>query len=215
MKVTYTIILYTSITLFGLLSVQLYGQSKSDTLSYDLFVDDEIIGEMRVIKNMKSDSSYNYVSISSADYRMLFTFHIRFSYSTSFDSKGDYQSSEFSYYLNNNKKESNLIRREGNKFNVYEDGKIKKVIDDPLDHTAMEMYFNEPLEEEWVFSERFCDQFKIEKEGIDNYKIDFPGGCTNHYFYKDGKCFKIKINTLISDMEFRLRKNAPPLYSEK
>jgi hypothetical protein len=89
------------------------------------------------------------------------------------------------------------------------------LIENPLNHTTMEMYFNEPTEEAWVFSERFCDNFKIEKEGVDNYKIDFPGGFTSHYYYKKGKCFKIKINTLISDMEFRLRKHNPPLYSEK
>lgn len=215
MKVTYTILLYTSLILFGLLSIQLNGQSKSDTLSYELFVNNEIIGEMYVIKNVKSDSTFSYVASSNADYRLLFMFHIQFSYLTSFDSKGEYQSSEFSYYLNNTKKESNLVLREDNKFNVYEEGKLKKVIDSPLRHTAMEMYFKEPVKEAWVFSERFCDNFKIEKEGVDNYKIDFPGGCTNHYYYEDGRCFKIKINTLISDMEFRLKKNNLPLYSEK
>jgi hypothetical protein len=111
MKVTYTTFLYTSLTLFWLLSIQLFGQSKSDTLSYDLFVNDEIIGEMFIVKNMKSDSTYNYLAISNADYRLLFAFHIQFSYLTSFDSRGVYQSSEFSYYLNSKKKESNLIRR--------------------------------------------------------------------------------------------------------
>ena len=52
--------------------------------------------------------------------------------------------------------------------------------------------------------ERFCEKYLVEKDGA-AYKIDFPGGSTNYYYYENGICNKIVITTLVSDMEFKLR----------
>ena len=208
------ILFYTSLTLFGLLSFQLKGQPKSDSLIYDLLINDELIGEMYVAKNVNGDATYNYSCVSNVDYRLLFSFNIQFFYLSNFDADGNYQSSEFKYLFNEDVKEANWINCRGNKCYVYEGAVVKKIIENPLHRTTMEMYFNEPSEDTWLFSERFGANLKVEKEEKDLFKIDFPGGNTCHYYYNKGICSKVIINMLLSDMEFRLRKKYP-LYSAK
>lgn len=192
---------------FGFPVIGIQAQEKSDTLIYDLYVNESIIGDMYVVKHSKEDSTVQIEATSNVDYRFLFSFHITFYYFSSFNSDGDYIYSKFTYLMNEDLKESNWVRCDQQNCYIYEEDEIKETIPNKINRTAIELYFQEPEDNEIVFSERFCDYFKVEKEDDNSYKIDFPGGSTNHYYYKGGLCSRIKINTLISDMEFIRRED--------
>lgn len=203
----------TSILLIGLFSISLQAQQLSDTLKYDVLIDSEIIGDLVAVKKMKSDSSFEYSVISNVDYKLLFSFHISFDYKTNFNQKGDYSSSTFEYIMNDDVKESNWINCNSKECYVYEGDEITKIIENSVDITAIQLYFQEPLLGEQVFSERFCEKFDIERESS-GYKVDFPGGSTNTYYYRDGKCYRVAIETLISDMEIKA-KDYTEFFTEK
>lgn len=194
-----TVILY-----FCLLSVKMEAQLTSDTLKYDIFIDDEIIGDLIAVKALSPDSSVFYTVNSNVDYRILFSFHISFDYETSLNPAGMFNSSSFKYIMNDDVKEENWISCSNKECYVYEGDEISKIISKPTGMTAIQLYFVEPNYGDMVFSERFFDKYLVEKDGS-SYKIDFPGGSTNYYFYKNGICNKIVITTLVSDMEFKLR----------
>lgn len=201
-KVTY---FYSTCTLLiWLCTLSLQAQVASDTITYDLFVDEDIIGDFIIVRNTQEDSSIEYLGLSTAKYRLLFSFHISFDYQTNFDSQGMYSSSRFKYVLNEDVKEENWISCNSKECYVYENDEVSKVINAPSNLTAMQLYFNEPMKGDQVFSERFCDSYPVELDGL-GYKIDFPGGSTNKYYYKNGFCYQIEINTLISKMVFKLR----------
>lgn len=176
-----------------------------DSINYDLFVDDEMIGEFCVVKRLGEDSTIVYTGKSDVDYKLLFSFHISFLYASTFSNKGELKKSTFTYLMNDDVKESNWINCVGDKCYVYEDNQVKKIIDNQVSVTGVQLYFEEPTGKEFVFSERFCDSYEMEKEGDRVYKVDFPGGSTNRYHYKDGICYKVEINSIFSDMEFRRR----------
>jgi hypothetical protein len=180
------------------------AQLTSDTLKYDIFIDDEIIGDLIAVKALSPDSSVFYTVNSNVDYRILFSFHISFDYETSLNPAGMFNSSSFKYIMNDDVKEENWISCSNKECYVYEGDEISKIISKPTGMTAIQLYFVEPNYGDMVFSERFFDKYLVEKDGS-SYKIDFPGGSTNYYFYKNGICNKIVITTLVSDMEFKLR----------
>lgn len=204
MKLKNKLLRCTSVLWIGLLSISLQAQSISDTLKYDIIIDSKIVGDLIAIKSLKSDSSYEYAVISNVDYKLLFSFHISFDYKTTINQQGVYNSSAFEYVMNDDVKESNWVNCNSKECYVYEEDVITKVIDNSVDLTAIQLYFKEPLLIKQVFSERFCENFDVEKDK-NSYKIDFPGGSTNTYYYRDGKCYRVAIETLISDMEIKAR----------
>lgn len=173
-----------------------------DTLIYDLFVDEEVIGSMEVIQTINADSSINYSSKSNVDYKLLFSFNIKFLYQSELDQKGNYLSSRFTYFLNGSIKESNWVRKVNSEYYVYENNEVIKIIKNEINFTAIELYFNEPLNEKKLFSERFIEMFEIEKASDHSYDIEFPGGNLHRYFYKNGVCQRISIKSFFADMEF-------------
>lgn len=194
----------TNVLWISLLSLSLHAQIDSDTLKYDILIDDKVIGDLIAIKDLKSDSSFEYSVLSNVDYKILFSFHISFDYKTVFNRNGKYSSSTFEYIMNDDIKESNWINCNSEECYVYEGDEIIKVIDNSVKFTAIQLYFKEPLNGLSVFSERFCDMFEVEKEK-GGYKVDFPGGSTNTYYYRNGICYRVLIETLISDMEIKVR----------
>ena len=213
MKHKYKILSSTAILLICLLSYSVQAQQLSDTLKYDILIDSKIVGDLVAVKNINSDSSCEYIVISNVDYKLLFSFHISFDYKTIFNQKGDFNSSKFEYIMNDDVKESNWVNCNSKDCYVYEDAEVIEVFDNSVDLTAIQLYFQEPIFGEHVFSERFCKNFDIKRENS-GYKIDFPGGSTNTYYYKDGICYRIAIETLFSDMEIKMR-DYNTLLSEK
>lgn len=180
------------------------AQLLNDTIVYDLIVDEEVIGDLIAIKSFNEDSTIHYVVLSNVDYTFLFSFHITFLYESMFSTTGKYTSSQFTYTMNDDLKESNWVNYIADKWYVYEDNEIQNIIEDQIHQTAVQLYFHEPDERHNVFSERYCDFYEIEKEEDDGYMVEYPGG-TNRYYYKNGVCYKVAITTLLSDMEFLQR----------
>ena len=197
------LVFFTHFLANSLLGQYYIPNSPIDSINYDLFVDDEMIGEFCLVKKLDLDSSILYLAESNVDYRILFSFHISFIYSSSFSADGSFKKSEFTYVMNDDIKEKNWINCMGEKCYVYEKNEVKKIIDNSINITGVQLYFNEPTNNSHVFSERYCDLFELEKEGDQIYKVDFPGGSTNRYHYKDGFCYKVEISSIFSDMEFR------------
>ena len=56
------------------------------------------------------------------------------------------------------------------------------------------VYISEPLNITKVYSDDFEQQVDIQKIADHHYKIKFPDGNYNEYFYTDGVCSKIEIH---------------------
>jgi len=192
---------------FGFQIIGVHAQEESDTLIYDLYVNDNIIGDMYVFKHTKEDSTVQIESTSNVDYKFIFSFHITFYYFSLFNTDGEFIYSKFTYLMNEDIKEANWVRCDQDYCYIYEEDEIKETIPNKINRTAIELYFDEPEDNEIIFSERFCDYFKVEKEASNSYKIDFTGGSTNYYYYEGGLCSRIKIVTLLYDMDFIRRED--------
>ena len=72
--------------------------------------------------------------------------------------------------------------------------------------TTSRMYFEEPVDQEWIFVESVLGSCAISATSPGNYVLTFPNGAENRYRYEDGALQEIQVDRTFLDLVFR-RKN--------
>jgi len=102
-------------------------------------------------------------------------------------------SSTYSQLLNDQIKEfTNIQQTNAGKWMLTNDlGKKEEII---ISHEFLVsmLYFKEPLNEKWVFSERFGQGLSIINLGDGHYKLMLPDDNYCEYVYKNGVCTEVK-----------------------
>jgi hypothetical protein len=84
-----------------------------------------------------------------------------------------------------------------------------RTIDSPdIHYTIADMYFEEPIHRNYVFSENYQEWIKIKKIKYHTYLLKFPDGNTSVYHYSNGVCKKVTVFTDWADVEFLLVNNS-------
>jgi len=71
--------------------------------------------------------------------------------------------------------------------------------------SSIQLYFEEPLGIDEIFSESHLVMCRIEEDGLHEYEYHTPEGKTNEYFYKDGKLAKVNIYRSLVTITFKRR----------
>src|SRR6188768_3968384 len=85
-------------------------------------------------------------------------------------------------------------RANGNNYTVYKGNKTETLNNYPIRYNMLSVYISEPVNITKVYSDNFQQQIDILKIADHHYKIKFPDGNYNEYFYTDGVCSKIEIH---------------------
>jgi hypothetical protein len=64
----------------------------------------------------------------------------------------------------------------------------------PIHYSMICLYLQEPVGINKIYSDNLQRFLAIIPLGSNEYRIDFPGGNFNEYFYRDGKCVRIEIH---------------------
>jgi hypothetical protein len=96
--------------------------------------------------------------------------------------------------LNGKEKLNKQIKRSGDKYFVTEKGSQKFLPDTIIGFNMICLYSNEPVHTSQVFSDKFQKHLPIQKVGEHHYKVSFPGGHYNEYYYSNGVCTRIEVN---------------------
>jgi len=86
------------------------------------------------------------------------------------------------------------MRFDGNKYIVTDKGTKEQLSNTPIKYNMVCLYTNEPSQINLVFSDKFQKLLPIQKLGEHHYKISFPDGNFNEYYYSDGTCKRIEVN---------------------
>lgn len=101
-------------------------------------------------------------------------------------------------------KQTRLI---ANQYEVFSNSESQKLIFSAITTNLLQLYFQEPIVSKLVYCDNLQCFVKVIKTADGGYKIKFPSGNTNCYYYKDGVCIKIKIEhtfysaTIISNLQ--------------
>ncbi len=112
---------------------------------------------------------------------------------TTSQKNGLLSSSSYSQLLNDQTREFTDIRpTKTGKWMLTNDLGKKEEIDIPHTFLVSMLYFQEPLNEKYVFSERFGQSLSIINLGNGHYKLMLPDNNYCEYFYENGVCMVVK-----------------------
>lgn len=87
-------------------------------------------------------------------------------------------------------KQTRLI---ANQYEVFSNSESQKLTFSAITTNLLQLYFQEPTASKLVYCDNLQCLVKVIKTADGGYKIKFPNGNTNCYYYKEGVCIKIKI----------------------
>ncbi|MCI4443773.1 MAG: hypothetical protein JHC39_09780 [Lentimicrobium sp.] len=87
-------------------------------------------------------------------------------------------------------KQTKLI---ANEYEVSENGEKERLSFPTINENLLWLYFQEPIDFKTVYCENQQCFVKVIKTSDGGYKVKFPNGSINCFYYKEGVCTKIKI----------------------
>lgn len=98
----------------------------------------------------------------------------------------------------------NQTRLIANEYEVIENGERQKLSFPSIGTNLQCLYFDEPVNSKLVYCDNQKCFVKVNKTLDGGYKVTFPNGNTNCYYYKEGLCVKVKITHTFYSVEIIL-----------
>ena len=114
------------------------------------------------------------------------------------------QSSSMVRHVNGRQKANKQIVNNGSGLTVSADGHRKELKNFRVKYNMHCLYSVEPIHFGNVFSDNYQQFIPIIKMADHHYRIAFPDGGSNEYFYENGVCKKVKVKSNLFDAEFVL-----------
>lgn len=113
--------------------------------------------------------------------------------------------SRFYQRTSGNERMNTEIEAEGKSYTVINNTDAKPLNKYPITYNMVCVYTVEPLRRTRVFADKFQQFVPVEYICPHHYKITFPDGSYNEYYYRAGVCIKVKINATWFDAEMQLK----------
>jgi hypothetical protein len=161
-------------------------------LNYRVAKGGDEIGWLSLCKNIDG-KRMSLVLNSEIKFRMLFLFTVS-AKETSIFENGVLMSSTQFRKTNGDTKIDKQTKLLGNQYQVVEKGDNKILPFATIGINLLSLYFQEPINHEFVYCDNHQCYAPIIKTPDGGYKVKFPDGNSNSYYYRDGICIKIKID---------------------
>ena len=191
-----------AIIVFLLLGVA-FMNTKGQQFNYRVIYDGDNIGWVKVEKTCDNNNYCKLILSSETKFRVLLSFNSSI-FETSFFLNGKMIYSSQYYKLNNTIKANKKTIFNGKVYKVTEDDVSEELDITDVNFNLMCMYFLEPISIKKVYCDKQQCFSDIEKTEDGGYKIRFPNGDSNCYYYNKGICSKVKVEHSFYSVEFLL-----------
>ena len=161
-------------------------------LEYNIKRNGDVVGNIHFIQLVASNRTMLTME-SEVNTRLIFNFKANAKEEVIYDNGIMVWSSIFRK-LNGNVKVNTKTKANGNAYTVYKGSKTETLNNYPIRYNILSVYISEPANITKVYSDNFQQQIDIQKIADHHYKIKFPDGNYNEYFYTNGICSKIEIH---------------------
>jgi hypothetical protein len=96
--------------------------------------------------------------------------------------------------INGSEKINKQTKQVGTNYIITVNGKDERFESLPIRYNMVRLYTHEPSNVLQIFSDKFQQNLNLQKTGIHQYRICFPDGNSNDYYYQDDVCTRIIIN---------------------
>ncbi len=178
------------ILLFSLIPIKSGAQKQQ--LNYTVKKDGNKIGWLRIERNVDGNKSVLFLE-SEIKMRVVFLIKVFAIESAIFENAKLVYSSQFRK-INGATKLNKQTRLVVNKYEVLEDGQKRDIVFPDIGTNLLSLYFGEPINILQVYCDNHQCFAPIRKTDDGGYKVNFPDGNSNCYYYNLGVCTKIKIS---------------------
>ena len=161
-------------------------------LEYNIKRNGDVVGNIHFIQGIAGNRTVLTME-SEVNTRFIFNFTAKAKEEVIYDN-GIMTWSSIFRKLNGNVKVNKKTKANGNAYTVYKGTKTETLNNYPIRYNMLSVYINEPVNITKVYSDNFQQQIAIQKIADHHYKIKFPDGNYNEYFYTNGVCSKIEIH---------------------
>jgi hypothetical protein len=88
---------------------------------------------------------------------------------------------------------------------VFSGGSERRIPASAIYYNMVCLYTQEPVSVNQVYSDKFQKFLPIQILGKQHYKIDFPDGNSNQYYYQNGICRRIESNNTLFPVVMELK----------
>jgi hypothetical protein len=170
----------------------LITRAQEKDLDYTIKKNGGKVGKMTV-KEIKDGSKISLRLQSDIKTSFIFTFTAKGIEEAQYDNGVLVYSSVYQK-LNGNEKVNKQIRFVNDEYIVSNNGKEEKLSNVKIYYNLVCIYNHEPLRTVLIFSDKYQKFLAINKIEDHHYKIKFPDGSSNEYWFEDGVCKKIEID---------------------
>lgn len=149
-------------------------------------------------------SQTTYAIQSDVKVSMLLTFRVQ-AWEQSVYRNNVLQSSSLVRKVNGRERTNKQIVNTGNKITITSKNNTTLEKNYVIHYSTHCLYATEPLRYTSVFSDNYQQFLHIEKLGPQHYRIQFPDGGSNEYFYQGGLCRRVKLRSRLFDADFVLQ----------
>ena len=180
-----------------LLGTMISINAQEKKLEYNIKRNGDVVGNMHFIQGIAGNRTVLTME-SEVNTRFIFSFKTNAKEEAIYDN-GIMTWSSIVRKQNGNVKIDKKTKANGNAYTVYKGSKTETLNNYPIRYNMLSIYISEPVNISKVYSDYFQQQIDIQKLADHHYKIKFPDGNYNEYFYTNGVCSKIEVhNSLYS-----------------
>ena len=179
------------------------SEVKSQQLQYDIIWLGKV-GNLSI--NKTQNNEYSFIETNS-EVRLPF-YKLNWVTTTKVQN-GQLLSSNYAQLLNNKKREyTDIEHLKDSSWQVINDVGKKEFIQIKNSFNVSDLYFREPINEKYIFSERFGVPIELVQTGDSEYRLLLPDGNHCDFFYKEGVCTNVKAKNGSRTIKFVLREDS-------
>jgi len=182
-------------------TISLLAQEKK--LEYNIKRNGDVVGNIHFIQGIAGNRTVLTLE-SEVNTRFIFNFKAKAKEEVIYDN-GIMTWSSIFRKLNGNVKADKKTKANGNTYTIYKGNKTETLNNYPIRYNMLSVYISEPVNITTVYSDNFQQHIDIQKIADHHYKIKFPDGNYNEYFYTNGVCSKIEIHHSLYSATIELR----------
>ncbi len=181
-----------NLSLITLLSITISLNAQEQKLEYNIKRNGDIVGNIQFMQSTAGSRTVLTME-SEVNTRFILNFKAKTREETIYDN-GIMTWSSIFRKLNGNVKADKKTKAVGNAYVIFKGSKTETLQHYPIRYNMLSIYLTEPLKVSKVYSDNFQQQIDIQKIADHHYKIKFPDGNYNEYFYANGICARVEIH---------------------
>ncbi|HET7898783.1 MAG TPA: DUF6134 family protein [Flavisolibacter sp.] len=176
--------------------------AQEQRLQYAINRNGKTVGNLSFRKSINGTRT-TYNILSEVKVAVLMTFTVQAREQSVYD-QDVLQSSSVVRQVNGKQKANKQVVNNGNGLTVSDDGQRKELKNYRVKYNSHCLYAVEPVHYTNVFSDNYQQFVPIVKVAEHHYRVSFPDGGSNDYFYENGVCKKVQVKSSMFDAEFVL-----------